>query len=241
MAKQDSLLGDTETDPDRMEYDSKSEGEGDSVNNEECTPIGKQAETACEEEKIIATAAGNATAPHGQPPEGLSESKDGANSGAGQSSKGSSPGVPVDDQAKAYVKKRKEEQIQLLKKTLGDKLLSYEAVNAANRRKLTAPYLQSGAAAEEDVYEKEEGDFFNTIDDRAGLMFMSTNLPRKHNVSYSFIPQRKMCTLCPVATDHPVLGTTRGGSIKCPGREVILLCDQSYPPPCCQVAQTKTA
>ena len=29
VAKQDSLLGDTETDPDRMEYDSESEGEGD--------------------------------------------------------------------------------------------------------------------------------------------------------------------------------------------------------------------
>ena len=91
VAKQDSLLGDTETDPDRMEYDSKSEGEGDSVDNEECTPIGKQAVTAREEEKAAATATGTATAPHRQPPEGPGKSKVGANSGVGQSSKGSTP------------------------------------------------------------------------------------------------------------------------------------------------------
>ena len=230
VAKQDSLLGDTETDPDRMEYDSKSEGEEDSVDNEECSLTGKQAVTVREEEKAAATAAGTAKAPLGHPPEGPDENLFGANSGVGQSSKGSTPGVPVEDQAKAYVKKRKEEQIQLLKKSLGDKLLSYEAVNAANRRKLTVPYLLSGAAAGEDVYDQEEGDFFNTGDGRAGLMFMSTNLQRKHNVSYSFIPQRKVCTLCPAATDHPVLGTPRGGNAKSPGREVILLTDQSYPP-----------
>ena len=74
-----------------MEYDSKSEGEGDSVDNEECTPIGKQAVTAREEEKAAATATGTATAPHRQPPEGPGKSKVGANSGVGQSSKGSTP------------------------------------------------------------------------------------------------------------------------------------------------------
>ena len=100
-----------------MEYDSKSEGEEDSVDNEECSPTGKHAVTVREEEKAAATAtaAGTAKAPLGHPPEGPDETLFGANSGVGQSSKGSTPGVPVEDQAKAYVKKRKEEQIQLLK------------------------------------------------------------------------------------------------------------------------------
>ena len=96
---------------------------------------------------------------------------------------------------------------------------------------VATPYLQSGAVAEEDELGQEEGDFFSTGDGRAGLMFFSSNLLLKLNISYSFIPQRKVCTFCPAAIDHPVLGSPRGSNLNSPGREVILLCDQAYPTP----------
>ena len=43
----------------------------------------------------------------------------------------------MEDKAKAYVKRKKEEQMAAIRSSLGD------AINAANRRKMAAPYLQS--------------------------------------------------------------------------------------------------
>ena len=61
-------------------------------------------------------------------------------------------------------------------------------------------------------------------------MFITCNVPLKQNVSYSFNPLRKVCTFCPAARDHQVLGTPLGNPSHSPGREVVLLCDQSFPP-----------
>ena len=91
-------------------------------------------------------------------------------------------------------------------------------------------YIQSGVAAEYEEYSAEEGDFFSSGDGRAGIMYTSINLQRKHNLSFSFIPQRKVCTLCPTVKEHAVLGTPRGGNTRSPGKEVFILSDQSYPP-----------
>ena len=65
---------------------------------------------------------------------------------------------------------------------------------------------------------------------RAARMFISCNLQLKHNISYSLNPTRKVCTFCPAARDHSVLGAPRGSSSNPLGREAIILSDQSYPP-----------
>ena len=78
--------------------------------------------------------------------------------GEGQSSQG--PPIPpsVGEKARAYLKKKKDDRIREIKATLGEKLLAYEAVNAANRRKLTSAYLQTGEGAQ-DEFPSEDDDF----------------------------------------------------------------------------------
>ena len=56
----------------------------------------------------------------------------------------------IEDRARAYVKKKKEELIDERKSCLGPTLLTYEAVCAANKRRLSAPYLQSSEPTVED-------------------------------------------------------------------------------------------
>ena len=38
-----------------------------------------------------------------------------------------------------YVKRKKEEQLQVVRNSLGEMSLTYDAINAANRRKMAAP------------------------------------------------------------------------------------------------------
>ena len=73
-------------------------------------------------------------------------------------------------------------------------------------------------------------DFLSCGDGRASKMFLQSSVPLKQNISFSFNPTRKACSYCPAAMDHPVMGTQQGFLANNPGREVILLCDQSYPP-----------
>ena len=165
----------------------------------------------------------------GQPIEGPVPKGPELGGGEGQSSKGPPTPPSVGEKAKAYLKKKKDDRIREIKATLGEKLLAYEAVNAANRRRLTAAYLQTGEGAL-DEFPSEDDDFLSTGDGRAARMFVSCNVPLKQNVSYSFDPVRKACTFCPAARDHQVLGTPLGNPTHAPGREVLILCDQSFPP-----------
>ena len=165
----------------------------------------------------------------GQPSEGPAATAQPSESGSGQTYKGPPYAPSVGEKAKAYIQKKKAEKIAEIKNSFKDKLLAYEAVNAANRRRLSTPYLQSGGAAGDDI-PPEEDDFTSLGDGRAASMFISCNLQLKHNISYSFNPTRKVCTFCPAARDHSVLGAPRGSSSNPPGREAIVLSDQAYPP-----------
>ena len=162
----------------------------------------------------------NADGPGGHPKEG----PDGGGS-AVQTSKGTvgPDTVSIEDRARAYVKKKKEELAEELKKHLGPTQRTYEAVCAANKRRLSAPYLQSGDLTVGDQPDFE-GDFFSTGDGRVVRMYMDCNLPSKMNAAFSFNPWDKLCTGCLAEEGHPVLGN---GNI---GREVVILSDQSYPP-----------
>ena len=224
----------TETDDNQMEFDTKSDGElednvstvGDDLPLRQDQGGTTPRSSATADSESTTTTKQSIT---GQTLEGPRSCTSDVGGGV-QTSTGPPSSVSVEDQAKAYIKKKKDEQIALLKASLGEKLLDYETVNAPNRRRLSAPYLQSGAAAEFDEFSADEGDFFSSGDGRAGIMYTSINLQWKHNLSFSFIPQRKVCTLCPTAKEHTVLGTPRGGNIRSPGKEVFILADQSYPP-----------
>ena len=135
----------------------------------------------------------------------------------------------VGDRAKAYIKKKKENLIVELKNSLGEHLLTYEAVRAANQKLLAAPYLQSGAPTVEEVL-PQDGDFFSTADGRVLRMHMESNLPLKSNAAFSFNPWKMVCTNCLGAPNHPVLGYPRNKPEDNPGREAIILSDYSYPP-----------
>ena len=172
------------------------------------------------------------TAGDGQPKEGppatTTHSKAPDGDGAAQSYKGPASQDSVENRAKAYVKKKKGEITEELKKSFGDKILSYEAVGAANRRRMSAPYLQSGEPVI-DNQSYHEGDFLSTADGRVLSMYLDTNLQLKVNSSYSFCPWDKTCGTCPSAINHSVMGQ-RPGEDDSPGREVFILSDQSYPP-----------
>ena len=175
-----------------------------------------------------ATTPANVVVTPGQPGEGPAATSQPSGSGGGQTYKGPLHSPSVGEKAEAYIQKKKAEKIAEIKNSFKDKLLAYEAVNAANRRRLSTPYLQSGGAAGDDI-PQEEDDFTSLGDGRAARMFISCNLLLKQNISYSFNPTRKVCTFCPVARDHSVLGDPRGSSSNPPGREAIILSDQSFP------------
>ena len=123
----------------------------------------------------------------GQPEEGPAAVK--STGTTEQTSKGpvNTDNLSASDKAHAYLKKRRDDHIRELKSSLGPTLLTYEAVNLANKRRLSAPYLQSGEADVEDHLEAE-GDFFTIGDGRVRVMYMDCNLPLKRNLAYSFNP-----------------------------------------------------
>ena len=163
----------------------------------------------------------------GQPTEGPAADTLNPSHPAEQTFKGPVSGDSVGERAKAYLKKKKVELTEARKKCLGNNLLTYEAINTSNRRRLSAPYLQSGETTAEDN-PPPEGDFFSTGDGRTARMSIDSNLQRKTNAAFSFIPGENICTVCPAAAGHPVIGETTG--TRTTGREVIVLSDQSYPP-----------
>ena len=172
----------TEADDNQMEFDSKSDGELEDNRTSDRDDLPLQpdkVETIPLSSSTIAYESSTTTQQSitGQTHEGPRSCTDDVGGGV-QASTGPPSSVSVEDQAKAYIKKKKDEQIALLKASLGEKLLDYETVNAANRRRLSAPYLQSGAAAEFDKYSADEGDFFSSGDGRAGIMYTSVNLQR---------------------------------------------------------------
>ena len=164
----------------------------------------------------------------GQPTEGPASAKT-VGKHTEQTFKGPVLPETVENRAKAYVKKQKVKQIEELKKKLGVDLLTYEAVKAANHRRLSAPYLQSGGTVA-DHSSQQEGDFFSNADGRVIRMYMESNLPRKTNTAFSFNPWKKICNNCSGAFNHPVMGVPIGDRSATTGREVIILSDCSYPP-----------
>ena len=97
----------------------------------------------------------------GQPIEGPVPKGPELGGGEGQSSKGPPTPPSVGEKARAYLKKKKDDRIREIKATLGEKLLAYEAVNAANRCRQTAAYLQTGEGAL-DEFPSEDDDFLST-------------------------------------------------------------------------------
>ena len=146
-----------------------------------------------------------------------------------QTSQGRAESASIEDRAKAYVKKKKDEQTAAIKLSLGDKALTYDAINAANRRKMAAPYLQSEAGHKDEGF-GNGGDFLSSSDGRVSKAILHVNLLRKTTVSYSFDPQRKVCMQCHVRGPHPVLGKALGDGRREAVREVVLLGDQALPP-----------
>ena len=55
-----------------------------------------------------------------------------------QTFKGRTEPTSIEDKAKVYVKRKKEEQLQVVRNSLGEMSLTYGAINAANRRKIAA-------------------------------------------------------------------------------------------------------
>ena len=163
---------------------------------------------------------------NGQPKEGPEQEKiKTTNPSSGmQTSKGLSEDDSIKDKAKAYIKRKKEEQAAVIRSSLGEKLLTYDAINMANRRKMVAPYLQSEAGLQDEGLENG-GDFLSTGDGRAARMFLRVNLQRKMTLSFSFDPQRKICTFCPANPNHTVLGAATVDGRPRVAREVIMLGD----------------
>ena len=83
----------------------------------------------------------------------------------------------------------------MVRNSLGEMSLTYDAINAANRRKMAAPYLESEAAHQDEGLGKG-GDFLSTGDGRVMKMNLKVNMMRKTAISYSFDPQRKASTTC---------------------------------------------
>ena len=73
------------------------------------------------------------------PYEGQDQDPTGLSTTVTQTSKGRTDSLSIEDKAKAYVKRKKEEQMAAIRSSLGDKALTYDAINAANRRKMAAP------------------------------------------------------------------------------------------------------
>ena len=146
-----------------------------------------------------------------------------------QTCKGLAEVSPIEDKAKAYLKRKKDEQITAIRTSLGDKLLTYDAINSANRRKMATSYLQSDAGHLDEGFAKG-GDFLSNGDGRAARMCLRVNLLRKLTISCSFDPQRKVCSSCPGAISHPVLGSLVAEGWRKKEREVIMLGDQALPP-----------
>ena len=163
------------------------------------------------------------------PDEGPDQHTDSLQTSVTQTSQGRTDSASIEDRAKAYVKKKKDEQTAAIKLSLGDKALTYDAINAANRRKMAAPYLQSEAGHKDEGF-GNGGDFLSSSDGRVSKAILHVNLLRKTTVSYSFDPQRKVCMQCHVRGPHPVLGKALGDSRREAVREVILLGDQALPP-----------
>ena len=84
------------------------------------------------------------------PDEGPDQHTDRLQISVTQTSQGRTDSASIEDRAKAYVKKKKDEQTAAIKLSLGDKVLTYDAINAANRRKMAAPYLQSEAGHQDE-------------------------------------------------------------------------------------------
>ena len=146
-----------------------------------------------------------------------------------QTFKGLAEVSPIEDKAKAYLKRKKDEQITAIRTSLGDKLLTYDAINSANRRKMATSYLQSDAGHLDEGFAKG-GDFLSNGDGRAARMCLRVNLLRKLTISCSFDPQRKVCLSCPGAISHPVLGSPVADGRRKKEREVLMLGDQALPP-----------
>ena len=146
-----------------------------------------------------------------------------------QTSKGLSEESSIENKAKAYIKRKKNEQMAAIRSSLGDKLLTYDAINTANRRKMAASYLQSEAGRLDEGC-GDGGDFLSNGDGRSAKMCLKVNLLRKMTVSFSFDPVSKTCSLCPMRMHHPVLGSPAADSRGIADREVIVLGDQAMPP-----------
>ena len=116
-----------------------------------------------------------------------------------------------------------------IRSSLGDKLLTYDAINTANRRKMAVSYLQSEAGRLDEGC-GDGGDFLSNGDGRCAKMCLKVNLLRKMTVSFSFDPVNKTCSLCPMRMHHPVLGSPVADSRGIADREVIVLGDQAMPP-----------
>ena len=111
-----------------------------------------------------------------QPREGPAAPMQALWSGDGQTYKGPPNSPSVGEKAKAYLQKiKKGERIDEIKNSMRDKLLAYEAINAANCRRLTAPYLQSGEAAGNDT-PPDKDDFISIGDGRVARMFITCRL-----------------------------------------------------------------
>jgi hypothetical protein len=106
---------------------------------------------------------------------------------------------------------------------LGDNLLAYNAVKAANRAALAAMYLRTN----EKLPAPDPGNFISGLDGRMHLVHLNVVLGQKKSWSYSFDPRTMQCVSC-IAHLNTISFPKRGNSAR-GGRQVIWLADQSMP------------
>jgi hypothetical protein len=167
---------------------------------------------------------GPAAVPGGvqQPPEGLAPPPPhaGGEGDAEDGATGDSTGMAV--RARAFVEKKLEESVQILRKDLGERQLGYEAVLAIRKRDLATKHLLGGEpAAMPDV-----GSFVSTADRRLLKTTLEVSVGQRRATSTSFDPQRLTCHCLGPHNGFKLAG---GGGYRA-GREAILLTDQAYPP-----------
>jgi hypothetical protein len=112
---------------------------------------------------------------------------------------------------------------EIIMAALGDNLLAYNAVKAANKAALAATDLRS----KEKLPVPDPGDFTSGLDGRIRLVHLNVVLGQKKSWSYSFEPRSMMCIGCPNHL-NTVSFPKRGSGARC-GRQVIWLADQSMP------------
>ena len=163
-------------------------------------PEGGPAVVTVNKEKVTTSNGGHITL---QPPEGQSDD--------------------ISTRAKLYIlKKKKEEAVAALKKCLGEKISTYEAVLSLTSGDRAAPTLQGGAL----LAAEDTGSFFSSGDGRISRCYLATSLSEKKTVSYSFQPKSFLCSCCEVNAGHRVFNHRQE---EAEAREVIFLTDQSYP------------